>query len=295
MNRLRAIWSLIKKTIEDWQNDNAFRLAAALAYYAIFSLAPIIIILVGVASLFLEQAEARQRILEQIETLMGPQSGAAIQELPLTTGSSSYGMWAIAIGSLTAIIAATGVFGELQADLNQIWDVRVAPDRQGILEMLRARLAGFCLVLIIALLLFLSFILSAVLTGVAAYTPGIPWFWQGANLLISFVVSSLLFAAIYKYLPDVKLTWKDVLVGAAVTALLFTLGKHLVGLYLGRMAIMNRYGAAGAFVLLLLWIYYVSLIFLLGAEFAQVYTRRYGAGIQPRERAIRRGEKPDAI
>lgn len=295
--KLKPFFSLLKATAAEWWNDNTFRLAASLAFYTIFSLAPIIIISIGVAGLFLGRERAARGIMGQLETLTGPQGGAAIHQLSTSIPNEHNGPLAIAIGILAVLIGSTVVFAELQSALNQIWDVQIRPERSFLRGLIRDRLQSFALALSVGFLLLVSLVVSAVISGLAVHlqqrTPDMPWIWQTANAVISFVIVTILFGLIYKYLPDVKITWSDVSMGAAVTAVLFTVGKYLIGAYLGRFAVASTYGAAGSFVLFLLWVYYSALICFFGAEFTQVYARRYGSKIRPQAHAMRKGLKPD--
>jgi membrane protein len=209
------------------------------------------------------------------------------------------GVWAVSVGIITLITGATAVFGELQSALNRMWDVQAKPDRGVILSFIVDRLRSFAIAVCVGFLLLVSLVVSAAISGLQDYLdqwlPGIPWVWQTANSVSSFLVIAVLFALIYKFLPDVVIAWKDVWIGAAVTALLFSGGKYAIGIYLGRTATTSAFGAAGSLVVLLFWVYYSALISFLGAEFTQVYARRYGPGIQPKRHAVRVGRKADSI
>jgi len=209
------------------------------------------------------------------------------------------GFWAVSVGIVTLIMGATAVFGELQSALNHIWDVKAKPDRGVIMSFIVDRLRSFSIAVCVGFLLLVSLIISAVISGLQNYMnnwlPGIPWVWQTANVVSSFFVIAVLFAMIYKFLPDVVISWRDVWIGAAVTALLFTGGKYAIGIYLGQTATASAFGAAGSLVVLLFWVYYSALISFLGAEFTQVYARRYGPGIRPQKHAVRVGRKSDSI
>src|SRR5207244_10370464 len=191
------------------------------------------------------------------------------------------------------------VFGELQSSLNQIWGVKAKPDRGAIMSFIVDRLRSFSIAICVGFLLLVSLVISAIISGLQNYMnnwlPGIPWVWQTANIVSSFFVVAVLFAVIYKLLPDVVISWIDVWIGAAVTALLFSAGKYLIGIYLGQTATASAFGAAGSLVVLLFWVYYSALIGFFGAEFTQVYARRYGSGVQPKKHAVRVGRKTDSI
>src|SRR5215467_8065087 len=298
-NKLKAAWELLKLTFSEWTDDNAFELSAALAFYTIFSIAPVLLIAVGVASFFLAPGTATHQIVGEMENMIGAQGANAVRQVIESSRGFGKGVWAMSVGVVTLIMGATAVFGELQSALNRIWDVQAKPDRGVIMPFVLDRLRSFSIAVCVGFLLLVSLVISAVISGLQHYLnnwlPGIPWVWQTANALSSFVVIAVLFAMIYKFLPDVVISWKDVWIGAAVTALLFTGGKYAIGVYLGRTATTSAFGAAGSLVVLLFWVYYSALISFLGAEFTQVYARRYGSGIQPKEHAVRIGRKSDSI
>jgi membrane protein len=298
-NKLKAGCELLKLTFEEWTNDNAFELSAALAFYTIFSIAPVLLIAVGVASFFFSPGTATDQIVGEMDKMIGAQGANAVRQVIESSRGLGTGFWAISVGIVTLITGATAVFGELQSALNQIWDVKAKPDRGMIMSFIVDRLRSFSIAICVGFVLLVSLIISAVISGLQNYMnnwlPGIPWVWQMANIVSSFFVIAVLFAAIYKFLPDVVISWMDVWIGAAVTALLFTGGKYAIGIYLGRTATASAFGAAGSLVVLLFWVYYSALISFLGAEFTQVYTRRYGPGIRPQKHAVRVGRKSDSI
>jgi membrane protein len=298
-NKLKAAWELLKLTFAEWMNDDTFELSAALAFYTIFSIAPVLLIAVGVASFFLAPDTATDQIVSEMEKMIGVQGANAVRQVIESSRGFGKGIWAVSVGIVTLITGATAVFGELQSALNQIWDVKAKPDRGVIMSFVIDRLRSFSIAICVGFLLLVSLVISAVISGFQNYMnhwlPGVPWVWQAANTVSSFFVVAVLFAAIYKFLPDVVISWKDVWVGAAVTALLFSAGKYLIGIYLGRTATASAFGAAGSLVVLLFWVYYSALISFLGAEFTQVYARRYGPGIRPKEHAVRVGRKSDSI
>jgi membrane protein len=298
-NKFKAGWELLKLTLTEWMNDDAFELSAALAFYTIFSIAPVLLIAVGVASFFLAPDTATDRIVGEMAQMIGAQGANAVRQVIESSRGFGKGLWAMSVGIVTLVLGATAVFGELQSALNQIWDVEAKPDRGVIKWFIVDRLRSFSIAIGVGFLLLVSLIISALISGLQNYMnhwlPGIPWVWQMANVVSSFLVIAVLFAMIYKFLPDVVISWKDVWIGAAVTALLFTGGKFAIGIYLGRTATASAFGAAGSLVVLLFWVYYSALISFLGAEFTQVYTRRYGRGIQPQRHAVRVGRKSDSI
>lgn len=298
-DRLRPLWELLKVTTAEWWNDNTMRLAASLAFYTIFSLAPILVISIAIAGLIFGEEQAARGVVSQFEQLAGVEGGRAIGQVAAAGRNAGGGPLAIAIGVVTLVIGSTVVFAELQSALNQVWDVKADPEGGFFRSLVRDRMRAFAVVLGVGFLLVVSLLISAILAAASEYlnqqVAGMPVVWQGVNLVASFVVVTLLFAMIYKYLPDVKITWRDVAIGAVVTALLFTLGKFLIGMYLGQMAIGSTYGAAGSFVVLLVWIYYSALICFFGAEFTQVFARRYGSRIRPKPHAVRVGMKSDQV
>jgi membrane protein len=294
-----TVWRLLKTTCIEWFEDDTFRLAASLAFYTIFSLAPVLLIATGAASIFLARETAAERILAEVQALVGPEGAQAIRPVLETSAGFGKGAWAIATGVVTFLLGATAVFAELQAALNKIWDVQADPKRGVILKLILDRLRSFTIALAVGFLLLVSLVASAALTALQDYLnnwmPGVPALWQALNLVTSLLLAALLFAMIYKYLPDAKIAWSDVWIGAGVTAALFTAGKQVISLYLGQTAVASAFGAAGSFAVLLIWIYYSALISFFGAEFTQVYARLYGSKIRPSSHATRVGEKPDGV
>ena len=278
------LWSLLKQTVAEWQRDKVSRLAAALAYYTTFALAPILIIAIAIASFLFEQSTVQSRILEQIQSLLGTNAAGVIEEMLTSRATSDGGFLATIVSIGLLLLGASGLFIQLQDALNTVWNV-VAKKDEGIWGLVRNRLLSFGMVLSIGFLLLVSLMISTALSAVSStfsdFLLGWDFGWQLLNAVFSFGIITLLFAMIYKVLPDVRIAWKDVWTGAAITALLFTLGKALIGLYIGNSSVASAYGAAGSFVVLLLWIYYSSQILLFGAEFTQVYANRFGSNIRP--------------
>ena len=296
---LRALWDLFKTTFEEWWNDNVFRLAAALAFYTIFSLAPVLLIATALSGLVFGQDAATEQIVVQIENLVGSEGGKAIRDVTQSTSLSGGGSLGLVVGIVTLAVGATVVFVELQAALNQIWDVKIDPNTPFWRELIRDRTRSLLLAVGVGFLLLVSLAISAAIAATRAYLEervgGAGWLWRITSLTAGFIIIMLLFAMIYKLLPDVRIAWRDVWIGAMVTAVLFSLGKYAIGAYLGQVALGSTYGAAGSFAVLLIWIYYSALICFFGAEFTQVYTRRYGSHIQPQSHAMRIGDKSDEI
>lgn len=284
------MWDLLKEAFNEWREDKASRLAAALAYYTIFSLGPLLVIVIAIAGLVFGEAAARGEIVAQVEGVLGREGAEAIQRMIENARDPASGTIATILSIVALVFGASGVFGQLQDALNTIWDVTPKPGR-GLMGIVADRFLSFVMVLGIGFLLLVFLVLSSVLTGLGTFfgdfLPVSESLLQILNLLVSFAVITLLFAMLYKVLPDVEIAWGDVWIGAAMTALLFTVGQFLIGLYLGRTAVASTYGAAGSIVIILLWIYYSAQIFLFGAEFTQVYARRHGARIAPAEEAVR--------
>jgi len=280
---------LIKESFQEWRNDGALDLGAALAYYTIFSLAPLLLIVIAVAGLFFGRDAVQGRLVGELQGLVGPQGGQAIQTMVANAGRERSGVLATVVGVVTILLGATGVFVQLQSSLNRVWNVKAKPEK-GIWSFLRSRLISFGLVLGIGLLLLVSLVVTAAVSALGAWAtgllPGTELAVQAVTFLLSFALMTALFAMIFKVLPDVEIAWRDVWIGAVATALLFTTGKFLIGLYIGRSAVASTYGAAGSLVVLLLWIYYSSQILFFGAEFTEVYASHYGSRIRPSQHAV---------
>ncbi|MGE5169760.1 MAG: YhjD/YihY/BrkB family envelope integrity protein [Rudaea sp.] len=275
----KSVWSLVKESFKQFSDDYAPSMGAALAYYTVFSIAPLLVIAIAVAGFFFGADAARGEIFDQLRGLIGDQGASAIEAAVANANQSGKGLFATIAGIGALVLGATTVFSELQSDLDRIWD---SPQQRqtGIWGMLRGRLLSFGMVLGIGFLLLVSLVVSAALAALAHFSSG--WFpgWEVllrvVNLLVGFLVVTGLFAMIYKLLPRCDIGWKDVWVGAAVTSLLFSIGKFLIGLYLGKSSVASSFGAAGSLVIVLLWVYFSSQIFLLGAEFTWVYSYRHG-------------------
>jgi membrane protein len=275
---------VLKETYTDWNNDKAPRLAAALAYYTIFSIAPLLLVVLAIAGLIFGKEAAEGQIIGQIQQTVGETSAKAIQEMLANARHPSQGTLATIIGAVTLLLGAGGVFGALQDALNTIWGVTPKPDA-GYMKMIKDRFLSFTMVLGLGFLLIVSLVISAVLSAITKFVgnavPGAPWLWETLNTVVSLGVFTTLFAMMFKILPDAKIKWSDVGVGAFLTAIMFTLGKFGIGIYLGRGSVGSAYGAAGSLVVLLLWIYYSAQILFFGAEFTKVYAKRHGSKIEP--------------
>jgi len=282
---LKQLWDLIRKSVGAWVDDYAPSMGAALAYYTLFSIAPLLIIVIAVAGLVYGQEAARGEIVEQIQGLIGWEGAIAVQGLLKSASEPAQGILATLFSIVALLIGATTVFGELQSDLDRIWRVPAPVKENGIWTLLRALLLSFGLVLGLVFLLLVSLVVGAVIAAFGKWSNG--WFvgWEAmlqvVNFCISFMITTTLFAMIYKFMPRARIAWRDVWVGAVVTGLLFEIGKLLIGLYLGKTGLASSFGAAGSLVVLLVWVYFSAQIFLLGAEFTWVYSHAYGSKVAP--------------
>ena len=285
---IKTIFKLLKETFQEWQQDKVSRLAAALAYYTVFSITPLLVIAIAIAGAVFGQEAAKGEIVSQINGLVGDQGAKAIEVALANADQPNISGAASLISIAILLLGASGVFAQLQEALNTIWNIKAKPNG-GIWEFIRKRLLSFGMVLAIGFLLLVSLLVSAALSGIGKFEisilPGFTLIWQIINFAISFGFITLLFGLIYKYLPDAKIKWDDVIVGAIITALLFTFGKFIIGLYLGRGSLGSAYGAAGSLVIFLAWVYYSAQILLFGAEFTQVYARKFGKKITPNRHA----------
>lgn len=285
----KSVWQFLKTTINEWIESEPFQLAAALSYYTLFSLAPLLLIAIGVAGFVFGREAAQNQIVETLQGMIGQESAQTVQEMIQASNEKpKTGMLATVIGFVALLFGAGGVVGQLQTSLNKIWEVTPKPG-QGIWGFIRQRFFSFAMVLGIGFLLLVSLVVTAVLssfTGMLSSLLGDATFVAHAvDLLVSFTFVTLLFALIYKYVPDIEIQWRDVWVGAALTAILFTIGKYLIGLYIGTSGVSSTFGAAGSMITILVWVYYSSLIFFLGAEFTRVYATEFGSGVAPAENA----------
>lgn len=297
MAEKKSVWRLVKQVFGEFSSDDCSVFAAALAYYATFSLPALLILIIWIASLIWEPSEVSGQIETQMSRLMGKTGAEQVQEMSGQAGVGG-GSWSTkVVGVIVLIFGATRMFVLLQQALNKTWDVQPNPDRSGIKRFFLKRLLSLGMILIIASLLLVSLVLSSVLVAlsdtISQATPVPGAVLIAANFVISVVVIAMLFAALYKLLPDVKISWQDVWFSASVTSLLFNGGKFLLERYLASQDLDSAYGAAGSLVFVLVWIYYSSMILLLGAEITQVWARRDGDGIEPKEGAVRIVEQPE--
>ena len=281
---------VLKQAAWDWFDDQAPTLGAAVAYYTVFSLAPLFIIAVSIAGLVFGREAAQGQIFEQLRALIGETSAAAMQDVVESANSKpATGVFATIVGFVALIIGASGVFAQLQASLNAIWRVEPKPGR-GLWGLVQDRVLSFGFILIVGFLLLISLILTAVIafigTWFGGFLPGVETLIQILNAILSLAIITLLFATIFKFLPDVRIAWRDVWIGALITAALFTAGKEVLGLYLGKSGIASSYGAAGSLIVLLLWVYYSAQIVFFGAEFTKAYANKFGSRVTPAENAV---------
>ena len=288
MRPLRTAVSVLKATASAWGEDNVPRLGAALAYYTLFSLAPLLIIVIAVSSLVFGEDAAHGRIASEINGLVGEKGAEAIQAMLQNAGAQkSSGIVATVVGLATLLFGASGVFGELQDALNTIWGVKARSGR-GIVDIVRSRFFSFAMVLGIVFLLLVSLVVSAALAALGKFGSGrVPTtLLHGVDLVVSIGVVAVLFAMIFKIMPDVRIAWRDVWVGAFATSILFTVGKILIGLYLGRSGIGSAFGAAGSLVVVLVWIYYSAQILFIGAELTKAYAQQRTPAVVPTAEAV---------
>ena len=282
MSWLRTARSLASDTYAEWSKDKVPRLGAALAYYTAFSLAPLLLIAISIAGLVLGKEAAQGRVQDELALLLGSRGASAVQEMIANAWKPATSRWSLGIGVVLLLFGASGVFGQLQDALNTIWEVQPDPHR-GIRGTIRDRFFSFVMVLGTGFLLLVSLLLSA---AVGALTDRLGAAGPAISVVVSLFLATGLFAAIFKVLPDAQVRWRDAWVGAAATALLFAVGKELLGLYLGRSSVASSYGAAGSVLVLLLWVYYAAQILFLGAEFTQVWANRFGGRVRPARGAV---------
>jgi len=280
----KTLWGLVKDAVSEWSEDKVPRLGAALAFYSVLSLAPLLLIAIAIAGLAFGAEAARGQLVGQIRGLVGPEGGLAIEAMLANAPKHGAGAVATAVGLATLLYGASGVFGQLQDALNTIWEVQPGPGR-GVWGFIKDRFLSFSMVLGTGFLLMVSLVLSTALAAAGKLFGGFVPLWapalQAVDLAVTFGVITLLFAMIYKYLPDAHIAWGDVWLGSVSTAALFLVGKFAIGLYLGRSGLGSAYGAAGSFVVLLVWINYSAQILFFGAEFTQVYAIHRGSRIAP--------------
>ncbi|WP_207482012.1 YihY/virulence factor BrkB family protein [Arenibaculum pallidiluteum] len=291
MERLRISWHILRDAARGWIDDDAMSMGAAIAFYTTFSLAPIVVLVTTLAGMVFGEAEARGALTEQLGRLVGEEPARAVEALASNASTSGNGTIAGLLGIATILVGATTVFAQLQTSLNTIWKA-APPEGSPVALLVKVRLRGLALVGAIGFLLVVSLAFSAALAAVSAWLgdmyPDIATILRTVDVLTSWAAFTALFALIYRALPDTPIAWGDIWTGSAATALLFSVGKYLIGLYLGTSGVATAYGAAGSLVLILLWVYYSSVIFLFGAEITRAYSEHLGS------RAGRGDRRPDA-
>lgn len=281
-----TIWHLTRTTFEEWWRDHALRLSAAMSYYITLSLAPLLLIVIAVAGALMGNTHARDAMMTQAQVMLGDSGAEAIESMMVSASKPATSIFAAVVGLFTLLLAATGVVGQLQDALNTVWEVKPQPGR-GFRGIIRSRIVSFAMILAIGFLLLVSLVISAAVEALAT----VLWTGETANLvktlhfLISTGVTTVLFAMMFKFLPDVRLKWRNIWFGALVTSVLFQVGKTLTALYIAKSSLASSYGAAGSVVIILTWVYYSSAVFLLGAEFTQAFTR-YREGRPPKKQGI---------
>jgi membrane protein len=288
--RIFSIWDLVSRAVVEFSNDKALKLSASLAYYTIFALPPMLIVIITTVGLVYGREAVQGQVFAQVKDLVGVNAALQIEDTIRNISMARETHLANIIGIITLIIGATGVFTEIQDSINIIWGIKAKPAK-GWLRLLLNRLLSFSMVIAIGFILLVSLVVEALLAAfsnkIKLYFPDIAlYFLQSINLFILLAITTLLFAIIFKVLPDARIRWRDVWIGSLVTSLLFMLGKFLIGFYLGQSTLSSAYGAAGSVVIVLLWVYYSSIILYFGAEFTQVYAYRFGARISPRPYAV---------
>jgi len=283
------VWTVLKEAATEWMDDNAMRLSAALAFYTILSIAPLLIILTSVTGMVLGEEAANGQLKAQVEEFTGEAGARVLETTVKNADRPKSGTLATVIGAVTLLFGAAGVFGELQSSLNSLWNVKAKPGR-GIWGIVRDRFLSFGMVLAVGFLLLVSLFVTALLTGLGSrlneLMPGMPAIMYAVNFVVSYAVVTVLFALFFKFLPDARIAWRDVWFGALVTAGLFTLGKFGIGLYLGTAGVGSPFGAAGSVVAFVVWVYYSGLILFFGAELTQVEAKHSGRQIEPKANAM---------
>jgi len=294
---LSGAWGLARRAVQGWMDDSAASMGAALAFYTMLSLAPLLLVVVGVAGIFWGRTEAQSLLMDQITSVVGDRAAAGIQLVLENAGSgATEGVLPAVIGFATALFGAATVFNELQQDLDRIW--RHHARKSGVMGMLRSRLLTFGMVLTVGFLLMVSLVVSAAISALSGEWLGSVVGARTLEMGLSFIVVTGLFAMIYKILPRTRIAWGDVWVGAAVTSALFYIGKYLIGLYIGRASIASSFGAAGTIVVLIVWVYYSAQVFFLGAEFTREYALRMGSRcgtVQGRKRAMEAANEDEMV
>jgi len=277
----RRFYDMAKKAVNAWLDDYAPSMGAAIAFYTVFSLAPLVIIVIAVAGFFWGREAVQGQLFEQITAMVGADGAKAVESVVQGAQAPTQGIIATVISIVVLLVGSTTVFAELQSALDRIWEVPAAEKSSGIWNTIRARLLSFGLVLALAFLLIVSLIISAMLSAMGSWAASLLPAWefllQAINIVIGLGFTTVLFAMIYRFMPRASVAWRDVWTGAIVTAVLFEIGKFLIGLYVGKASVASSYAAAGSLVVVLIWVYYAAQVFLLGAEFTWVYANEHGS------------------
>ncbi|PSL22576.1 YihY/virulence factor BrkB family protein [Chitinophaga ginsengisoli] len=296
IKKVKTFWQILKQTFHDFMDDKVLKLSAALSYYTVFSIAPMLIVIITLCDVFLGKEAIEGSIYGQIKSMVGSDAALQIQQMIKNAALSGDSGWATTVGVITLIIGATSVFGEIQDSINFIWQLKAKP-KNGLVKMLLNRLLSFSIVISLGFILMVSLALNGIISlfsnQLAIYFPQVTIVLVYIiNMVLTFVIISVLFAIIFKVLPDAKVQWRHVIIGAVTTAILFMIGKFAIGLYLGSSKVGTAYGAAGSIVIILLWVYYSAIILYFGAEFTQVYVQHFGGRIRPNEYAVYVKEVP---
>jgi membrane protein len=290
MTKFSSIFGVLKKSAREFNDDEGFKLSASLSYYTIFSVAPFLLIVISVASFLFRRESVETRVYGQVRQLVGSDAASQIQDIITNVQIKEHGVWGIIVGGAVLIIGATSVFTEIQGSINYMWSIRTKP-KKSILKLVLDRLLSFSLIIGIAFILLVSLVINSVMDAIygrleAMFPDSSVHLLYTVNLVAIVIVISLLFTVMYKVLPDAKISWKDSLVGAAFTAVLFILGKFLIGLYIGNSSLGATYGTVASVFVIMVWIYYTSIILYFGAEFTKVYSRDMGKGIKPTSQGV---------
>ena len=290
MKTLSVLPKILKKTVTEFIDDEGAKLSASLSYFTIFSVAPFLVIIISISSLVFGREAVEGKVYGQIKTLIGSDAAIQIQHIIANVQLKDQGIWGLIIGGIVLILGATGVFTEIQGSINYIWSIRAKP-KKGLLKLIIDRLVSFSLIVGVGFILLVSLIINSLMDLLYArleklFIDSSVKLLYTLNYLIIFLVITLLFTIIFKVLPDAKISWKDSMVGSAFTSLLFIIGKFLIGLYIGNSNLGATYGTVASIFVILVWIYYTSIILYLGAEFTKIYSRELGEGIKPNEQAV---------
>jgi membrane protein len=282
--KLKEAGSIALESLRGFFGGEPFQLAAALSYYTLLSIAPLLLVVIGAAGFLLGEEQVRDALVAQVRDLVGEEGAALLETVSQNVGTKRSNVISMMVGFALMILGATTVFAQLQTALNRVWGVKATPSN-AVLGFIRSRLVSLTVVLGLAFLLLVSLVFSAAISGIQAYLgnllPGAAIIWTLVNHAVSLILVALLLAMLFRYVPDVEISWRDTVIGALVTAILLTLGKHAIGIYLGRAGVGSAYGAAGSAVVFMVWVYYVSVILFLGAEITKVIARRRGNPLVP--------------